>query len=207
MPLQFDHDPYKLLIVGKSGTGKTTYFLRALLGLKARCRFVFDHKGELAAKLGCRPALTIPDLAAAVPRGWVVFQPWAMFKGRAAAGFAFFCDWAYEVAGFMPGRKIVAVDELQQFISAHQVDPEFGAVVEDGRIRGLDLVAISSAPNLIHNRVRGNMTEVAAFLTDEARPLEWLQARGFDPAILARLPRGHYVCRNEKGGQVAGRVF
>ena len=205
--LQLNHRAYKLLITGKSGSGKSTYFLRTLLGLPARCRFILDHKGEVAMRLGARPCLTVQDLAAAVPSGWVVFNPSVLFQGRRPDGFAFFCDFVWEICGSMPGTKIFAVDELQQFLGTQTLPPELAAVLEDGRIRGLDAVLISSQPNIIHNRIRNQITEVAAFKTEEKNALDWLESRGFEPGQVAGLARGQFICRNESGAESRGQVF
>lgn len=194
-PLQIEHVGYKLLVTGKSGYGKTTYWLRALLGTPADCRFIFDHKGEVAHRLGARPAFTEDDLAQGVADGWCVFNPSVMFKGRLPDAFNFFCEFAYDMACEMPGRKIFGADELQQFVGTNSMPPELAAVIEDGRIRGLDAMLITSQPNLIHNRVRFQTTEVVTFFMDEERPLDPLIAWGFNEQEVKSLDRFNFIQR------------
>jgi hypothetical protein len=148
------------------------------------------------------------DLAAAVPSGWVIFNPGVMFEGDQPSGFLFFCEFAFRVSTAHGGRKIFACDELQTFVGTNQVPRELALVCEDGRLRGLDMMFISSAPNLIHNRLRGQVTEAVAFRTEEDNPLSWLIERRFDPDQVQTLQKGQYICRNLLTGvQVNGRVF
>lgn len=205
--LQLSHTAHKLLVTGKSGHGKSTYWLRSLLGTKARVKFIFDHKGEVCARLGCKPCFGPRDLAAAVPTGWVIYQPAKMFPGRPDKGFLFFCELAYDLSQSIPGTKLFACDELQQWIDTNSIPIEFGQVIYDGRIRGLDASLISSEPHAIHNRVRGQITEVAAFRTEEENALAWLSKRGFDVERVKLLPPGHFICRNDQGLESCGAVF
>lgn len=206
-PLQIEHVGYKLLVTGKSGYGKTTYWLRALLGTPADCRFIFDHKGEVAHRLGARPAFSIEELAQGVTDGWCVFNPSVMFKGRLPDAFNFFCDFAYEVACELPGRKIFAADELQQFVGTNSMPPELAAIIEDGRIRALDAMLITSQPNLIHNRVRTQMTEAVTFFLDEERALEPLMSWGFNEAEVRSLEKFQFLQRDlSDGTQQRGSV-
>jgi len=206
--LQIEHDSYKLLITGKSGYGKTTYWLRTLLGLPAGVKFIFDHKGEVALRLGCRPCFTPEELGQAIDTGWVIYSPAVMFEGRQPEGFLYFLEFAFRASCQLPGRKIFGCDELQHFVGTSQVPGELAMVNDDGRIRGLDMVYISSAPNIIHNRLRGQVDEVVAFRTDEDNPLEWLITKGFNPEHLKNLIKGEFICRNcNSGAQARGRVF
>jgi hypothetical protein len=207
--LQISHNSYKLLITGKSGTGKTTYWLRAMLGLPARLKFVFDHKCEVAQRLGCRPAYNVKELSEMLARGWCIFDPSYMFKGRRPDAFLFFCEFAFEVSCQCQGRKLFCCDELQQFIGTMAMPPEFSAVIEDGRIHGLDALMISSQPNLIHNRVRNQLTEIVSFQQLDQNAIQWLENQaGFDPEQVKTLEKGEFICRNlDSGVQVGGRVF
>jgi hypothetical protein len=76
--------------------------------------------------------------------------------------------------------------------------------LENGRIRGLDFAGIT---NLVHNRIRGQATEVVTFRQGTAEALPWLELRGFDREEVMQLPRGAYIARGESGSEVRGRVF
>lgn len=206
--LHLKHESWKVGITGSSGCGKSTFGLRLLSGAKARCKFIFDHKGEFSLRLGIPPVTSVAGLAAAAASPWCLFQPHAMFKGRLPDAFLFFCDFAYEVAGDLPGRKLFVVDELQLFTSTNHLAPEVAAIWEDGRIRGLDAVWHSSQVNIVHNRIRNQTTEVVTFNQADGTALAWLQEFGFDPAAVRGLPRGRYLSMGRYGGAtVAGKVF
>ncbi len=67
---------------------------------------------------------------------------------------------------------------------------------------------ISQAPNLIHNRVRNQLTEVVTFRQGDARAVEWLTDAGFGEELVRELRPGKFIARNlTTGGQTAGAVF
>ena len=67
---------------------------------------------------------------------------------------------------------------------------------------------ISQQPNLIHNRIRNQLTEAVSFRQLDQSAMEWLEGVGFDPEALRGLPDGAYLARNLKSGAVAsGRLF
>lgn len=180
---------------------------RFIAGCRAAAKFVFDHDGQFSYRTRTRPARTLADLERDGARGWCVFEPSALYPGQTPEAFAFFCDFAFEVARALPGRKLFACDELQTLVGVNSTTQEFQSVIETGRIYGLDFAGITIAPNLIHNRIRGQATEVVAFRTVESNALAWLEDRGFNPAAVAALPRGAYLCRTNEGAETAGRVF
>lgn len=140
--------------------------------------------------------------------GWSIFDPSAMFPDHLEDGFRFWCEFAFQASTARPGRKIAACDELQVLVGTNQVSPELCLVLETGRRYGLDFAAISQAPNLVHNRIRNQLTEVVAFVTVDPRGLEWLEAVGFDPDQVRTLRPGAYLARSLiSGAQTAGAVF
>ncbi len=206
--MQLEHKPSKVLIVGCSGSGKTQYWTRYLLGSRARLKFVFDHEGEFAGRLKFRPATTLEQLATAAGRGWCVFDPARLYPGATPEAFAFFLDFAFTLSTQTGGRKLFACDELQAVTDTHTVSPELACVLETGRRYGLDFAAIAQQPNLVHNRVRNQATEVVTFQQMDPRAVDWCAAVGFDPAAVRGLAPGQYLARNLKtGGPAAGRVF
>jgi hypothetical protein len=205
--MQLAHRPLKLFVTGLSGSGKTVFWSRYVVGAKASAKFVFDHDGQFSYRLRITPARTLQELEAAAARGWCVFEPSELYPGQTCEAFAMFCDFAFSCAKELPGRKLFACDELQTLVGTNSTTTEFQSVVETGRVYGLDLAAISIAPNLIHNRIRGQATEVVSFRTMESNALAWLEERGFDPEAVKNLPKGSYLCRTNDGGESAGRVF
>ena len=206
--MQLDHRPYKLLVTGASGTGKTTYWTRYLLGTVAQLKFVFDHEGEFAFRNKIRAATTPEELGIGAHQGWCVFDPGRMFPGDLPSAFNFFCEWAFQVSSRTNGRKLFACDELQTQVGTNQISRELALVLETGRRYGLDAAMISQQPNLIHNRIRNQLTEAVSFRQLDQSAMEWLEGVGFDPEALRGLPDGAYLDRNLKSGAVAsGRLF
>lgn len=203
------HRSNKVLITGGSGTGKTTYWTRLILGYRAQTKFVFDSEGELAYRLGATPAASPEQIGAAVPSGWVIFDPEPMFGSDLERAFAFFSSFAFEAAGRLPGTKLFACDELQAFVNVQTLSPELRDVVQRGRRRGLDFVAVTQQPNEVNNKLRGQLTEVVSFLQVEPRAIEWLAGCGFCEDELRSLPPGAFLARNLRGGRglVRGQVF
>ncbi len=131
-----------------------------------------------------------------------------MYPGRTAEAFDFFCRWAFESSGRLPGRKLFACDELQVLVNTAALPAALALVLETGRRVGLDVALIAQQPNLVHNRIRNQMTAVVTFQQVDPRAVDWCAEVGFDPAAVRALRPGHYLARNLKtGGQSAGRVF
>jgi DNA helicase HerA-like ATPase len=207
--VQLFHRSNKVLITGGSGTGKTTYWTRLILGYRAATKFVFDSEGELAYRLDATPATSPAEIGAAIPSGWVIFDPEPMFGSDLERGFAFFSAFAFEASARLPGTKLFACDELQACVASVQtLSPELRDIMQRGRRRGLDFVGVTHQPNELNNRVRAQLTEVVSFCQVEGRALAWLTAAGFSDSDLRGLRPGEYVARNLRGrGAVRGQVF
>ena len=131
-----------------------------------------------------------------------------MFPGRLEAGFRFWCEWCVEVARRLPGKKLMACDELQKLVDPKQSCWELNLAMETGRRLELDAMVISQQPNLIHNRTRNQMTEVVSFRQVDKNAIDFLQSSGFREEDLQQLKPGHYRVRNlTNGAEASGRVF
>jgi hypothetical protein len=81
-------------------------------------------------------------------------------------------------------------------------------VLETGRRYGLDAAMISQQPNLIHNRIRNQLTEVVTFQQMDPTAVDWLETVGFDPEAVRALRPGQFLVRNlNSGAQTNGKVF
>lgn len=199
--MQLDHPACRVGIFGSSGTGKTTFAERYLRGTPAGVRFIFDREGEWSKRLGVPQVGNVVRMPDALRTGWVLFDPDTMFEGRHEDSLEFFADWTLQVCKRIPGRKIFVVDELQLLITGHKIGRHTMTVIQTGRRYGLDFLLISQAPNLIHNSVRGQLTEVVLFrLTDELA-LEFPESVGISPDRVRALPDYHYISLNTKTGE------
>ena len=190
------------------GSGKTTFALRYLLNVSAACRFIFDFKGEFAARLALPHASTAAQLEAALASRWVCFNPHPMFRGDLKAAFAFFCQWAYDAAKRGPGKKVVMVDELWLFCSPNQIPPELAALAQMGRAEAVELVALTQTPQKIHASITGQATELVCFRLQEELALDQVEELGADREAVQALPLGSFVAWNRiSRGGLRGTVF
>ena len=116
-------------------------------------------------------------------------------------GWNFFCEWTFERCQNNLGfKKLLAVDELQMFSSTSQLSWEQCLVVETGRKYELDFLAISQQMNLVHNRLRNQLTEMVVFNQQDKLILEALEDKGFNPSEIMGLGKGFFICRNFQNG-------
>jgi GTPase SAR1 family protein len=201
------HRPTKVLITGKSGSGKSTYYTRFVQNTEAK-RFIFDHEGEFAFRTGLKAATGARELLDRVSRPYVIFDPVEMFPGDTEAGFAFFCQWSFEMGSRLPGTKLFACDELQKLGGTNTVPWELALLLETGRRHSIDTVFIAQQPNLIHNRIRNQLTEVVSFAQLDDNAIHFLADVGFKEDELRALQPGQYVVRNlNSGAESRGRIF
>jgi hypothetical protein len=194
--MQYDHVAFCLACFGSQGTGKTSWVLRYLANTKAKCRFLFDAEGEFAHKLGLRPVSTPEEITAAIKSGWVCYDPWQSFEDPAEA-LEWFSALVFKLAeSALPGRKILVVDELQHYTTGHKLPRSLSRIIWTGRRRGIDFVTMAQAPNLAHNAIRGQLTEVVCFNLCEPNALEFPKAWGFDVAEIQALPLHHWIWRD-----------
>lgn len=206
------HRPSKILITGTSGTGKSTYFTRYVLSA-FRTRydsiFVFDHQGEFSFRMQIQPAETEDDLSREFYNGFVVFDPSLLFPGQTYEAWQFFCDWTFARAKADPTKpRLLAVDELQLFSSTSEYTEEMAQVIETGRKYTLDFVGITQQLNLVHNRLRNQMTELVTFRHEDGLILDALLEKGFDVEQVRALKVGDYIARQLTTGVFhSGNIF
>jgi hypothetical protein len=205
--MNISHRPNKILVTGASGCGKTTYFLRYILGSDYSWYFIFDHQGELASRLGI-PAITSLDmLPVALAHGVVLYDPAIDWPGRTMEAFAFWCEWCFAVSQKLRGKKLFCCDEIQNLITTSYIPTECCMVLETGRRHEVDAILISQAPNLIHNRVRNMITEFVTFAHVDKLPIEWLVQVGFTSEEVRGLQPLECLARNVKNGAKDRAIF
>jgi hypothetical protein len=200
--------PALTLIVGMTGSGKTTFALRYLLNAMAACRFIFDDLGRAATRLGVRPACTAAEVEAALQTRWVIFNPHQMFPGATRDAFRWFCRWTYDACRRGAGKKLFLADEIWQWQTANQIPYELSLVAQTGREENLELVCATQLPHKINASITGQSTELVCFRLQERLALDCLEDLGADRSVIETLPLGSFVSLNRlSGGQLSGRVF
>lgn len=212
-----DHtlEPASTLIVGCTGSGKTTFALRYLLNRRdCACRFIFDDLGRAASRLNVTPQYSANELEAALPSRWVIFNPHRMFPGDTKAAFKFFCAWLYEVSKRGPGKKLFLADEVWQWQDPHSLPRELATVVQAGREEHLELVCATQLPHKVHAAITGQCTELVSFRLNEPLALAKvteLTGQGSyitDAPAVQALKLGHFIAWNRiSGGRITGHLW
>jgi len=204
----FTLPPCSTLLVGMTGSGKTTFALRYLLNVSAACRFVFDDLGQVAGRLHGSHASTSNELEAALATRWVIFNPHRMFPGDCENAFRFFCQWAYDCSRRGPGKKVFLADEVWRWCSPQGIPKELAALAQMGRAENLELMTATQMPHKLHSSIAGQATELVAFRLDEPLALARVRELGADPEAVRALPLGSFESWNRlSGGRLSGRVF
>ena len=112
----YSNPPNITVIFGKAGSCKTSFAFSYLLNVKnVACRFIFDDRGQAAARLRLKPCGDVDECNAALGTRWVCFNPHAGYGGdRFPEAFRWFCDFTFQASRRGPGRKILLVDEIWQ---------------------------------------------------------------------------------------------
>jgi hypothetical protein len=209
---QYSHRPFKCLLVGKSGSGKSTYQLRYVKNCRHSRVFIFDHKGEFRDKLGIEPLASLDELTDQLIEG-EKFLSWEYrdeFPGDPEGAFQFFCRWTFEMCKELRGdgqKSLLVVDEVNRFTSVNELGYDFKELIEDGRIQGLDFLGTAHNANRINSNLRAQLTEIVALKTTDKRPLEFLSECGFDPEEIRALNVGEFILRDEWDEFHKGKLF
>jgi len=199
--VQVHHKPTKILIVGKSGSGKTTYLLRYIKHSEHAHVFIFDHKLEFQEREGIPVSCSIDECVERLKKGekYISYHYAAEFPGDSETAFQFYSEWVFEVCKVLreDGKsRLFAADEVNRFTGTADMGWSFRQLIEDGRLQGLDFIGTSHAANQIHNRLRLQLSEIVALRTLDPRPLAFLEENGFDPEAVKALPTGAFIVKD-----------
>lgn len=199
-------------VVGGSGTGKTEFAKRYLVGSRHDRVFIFDHQQEFASRLGgIAVNTTAMDSIADAGESYrvILYDPSEEFRGNYELALALWCDHVWElsrVIGEAGGETLVLIDELQKLISPGNTPTEVKALVQTGRKWGLDTCFVSQQPNRMPNEVREQWTTLVAFRLKTENSRDSLDAIGFDAGFIeeiGRLPDLHYFYCNLLDGNTS----
>jgi len=214
----FTLEPRHLVIVGMTGSGKTTFVNRLLLNDEAvACRFLYDDLNRMWPRLKIPCCHTPEQLAASVPTRWSAFNHFKMlfkFDGDPKQVFRWWLRWVWQRAQAGPGRKIVVIPEVWRHCNRDSIPVELALLAQAGRELGIELVCDTQKPELLNGSLAGAATELVCFRQvdrDALRATEtMLQSSGndFSAAALRELPPGSFIGFNRiSGASLAGRVF
>lgn len=196
------------LLAGVSGSGKTTFALKALVNGPYTARFIFDPEGEYVARLKLRPAATTEACENALATRWVIYDPGLQWPGRYDEAFAWFCGYALEACARGPGRKILMVDEVWRWCDPHRIPTELATCIQTGRRYGLDVMFATQRPNRLNEAVTNEVTELVCFRLQGGNALRVVSEMGVSESEVNSLAPGSYLARNlVTGGELRGRVF
>jgi DNA helicase HerA-like ATPase len=206
--LQFDAQQTVIVVAGVSGSGKSTFALRYLVGAQHLvCRFIFDPRGEFAERLKLVPAETVEELECAIEDGFVIFDPHKMFPGNPTAALEWFAGWVFQRCHELPGCKLLLVDEVWKYTSPHTIPLSLAMCVQEGRKGGLGTMFCTQRPNRINEAILNEITEFVCFLLKGNHALETAEDHGHDPDEIRELPKGAFVSVTEDGRTARGRLW
>lgn len=195
------------VVGGLSGSGKSTFVLRYIINADYAVRFCFDPKGEFSERLGMPQADDLYSLGLRLCQGWVLFNPHSLFYGRLSDAFSFFCEWADDMSGKIPGRKVLVVSEAWQYVTARRHPQELEGCVRGGRHQLMDCVFDTQTPGQLHETIRNECTELVCFALQDDTSLKWPVSKGFNADELKALPDLHFVARNVRSrGELRGKI-
>ena len=181
MALNYTNSNEVLVAAGRSGSGKSTLANLILLNGNYTNRGIFDPEGEFAERLGQRPCSTVAELNASMGAGWTVFDPTRLFPGSDIAqteasqrAFESFCEWYWVKAAQLPGRKILQADEIWKFCKPNFIPMSLRAIVQNGRKRGVGLLATTQTPNYMHETIIREATEFIGFRLEGRNLIKFL---------------------------------
>ena len=207
--LQFDASRTVTVIAGRSGSGKSTFAIKYLLNAPdLACRFVFDPRGEFAARLALRPATTCRSLEESLASRWVLFYPNRMFPGKTTDAFRFFCKWVFTVCERGRGRKVLVVDEVWKYCTPLEIPLELAECVQEGRKVELDLIFCTQRPNRLNEAITNEVTEAVCFALGGPNAIKTMSGLDVPESVSAQLHNGQfYAVNRDTGGTLSGRVF
>lgn len=200
---------------GMSRSGKTTLGIRYLLNAPISYTFIFDpdsgennpQVGEYAGRLKLAPASDLCGLAEALCTGRVAYDPWQMFPGRVEEAFDWFCQWAFDMAGKLPGDKVLVVDEVWKYCSPNAIPFNLARVVKEGAKRRLRTLLNAQEPQRINGRVIAEMSELICFRLQFPKALDFAEDYGFSRAEVSALQPLQFVARNlDSDSTLRGRL-
>ena len=209
--------PQHTLIVGMTGSGKTTFVNRYLLNDAPACRFIFDDLNRMWPRLKLSPCYSQAQLESSLATRWSAFVPAKMlfhFNGDMKQAFRWWLKWIWNVAHRGEGKKMVVIPEVWRHCNPDTIPAELAMLAQAGRELHVELICDTQRPEMLNPSLVGAATELVAFRQASAVALRATEnalrdtGNAYAPAALRSLPLGAFVGFNRlSGASLAGRVF
>jgi len=194
-----------LAFVGQSGTGKTTGAIRYILPSHHGRVVIADHEGEFAHRLRVPLSQTWEEVWAALETQRVVCCDITELSpdGTEAA----FDQLSAEILDlakttFEPRNieVLLVMDEVQKYVTVHDMPPHFKNCLETGRKWGLDTLSISQRPNAMNGAMKEQFTEMFFFRLQDPNSQKFGDYFGLSREEQTELRDGEYWYMNMKTG-------
>lgn len=195
-----------VLVCGKSGTGKTSYAERYIIGSHHDRIFIFDHQSEFQERLALFPVFTFEDMQERLRTERILcFDYTKHYFGHLEETYEAFCDWCFYTSKdyLQPLGKesLMMTDEIQKTMTTASLPQPLKNILQTGRRFNLDTLSTSQQPNELHNSLRNQVTEFVCYRLQDQRALKWVCEAGIDIDVVSKLPDLSYLWKNMQTGE------
>jgi hypothetical protein len=198
---------------GVRGVGKSTLVETIVRNYPADHFLGFDHQGEYADRFKAFSCKTWAQCDACWRQGRaVLFDPRYYYQGTKVVdgkevpwgqkeAFADWCRWTWKRINEQPSRiKLFFWDESGSSVPVHAGYDSHPCrnIVEQGRVRGCDLLWTTQQTNQANNQLRNQCTEMFAFRHADKTACEWLINKGFKLEELESLQDGEFIFKSDR---------
>lgn len=194
-----------ILTCGKSGTGKSTYNLRYIIGSHHDRVFIYDHQGEFAERLHLLPVYDMNSFRErAKTERLLAFDYSKNYEGQLEEAFDMFCDNVFDLCKrYLEPQNVESLfvcDEVSKVSTTAECPKPLKNIMQTGRRYNLDSALMSQQPNRIHNEMREQVTELVMFNLIDVNSLKFVKQMGLDEQPIIQLRELEYICFNLKDG-------
>jgi hypothetical protein len=167
---------------------------------------VYDWQGgEFAHRLHEKGINSREEVAQAIQAGRRVIC-YNAEKGEAkediqGAGFEWFCEMSFDVAGAIPGRKLFGADECQGLMDPYNIPEPLGDILARGGRRMMDTCLIGTAANALHGDGRNQVSELYCFRCIDDNAVKYPKSLGIDPQEVRALPDCRFISFDARTGE------
>lgn len=195
-----------VLIAGNSGSGKTTYAERYIIGSHHPRVFLFDHQGEFTERLHLPPVLSFDRIRPRAETERLVCYDYSQeHPGRLEECFDGFCDEVFDISRYhlepMKFDCLMVCDEVQKCSSNANCPKPLKNILQTGRRFGVDSCCITQQPNRIHNEQREQVTELVLFNLMDENSLKFVAQMGKNTEEVQALKPLEYKWYNLRTGE------